>query len=592
MVEYAERVEGCRWTLGCAAAVMTALACEAALPQCVENWPAPAFRASADAADETPRIEARLLNAASVREAQRLAAELLERFRAEDAPALSAAERERVAVLVHDLQAAGLPAAVVVGRYNILICPEAIEAPVQRRAMAPFLDLAYVLLKRLFQHDPVADKGSRIIHRIEPGRTHGAVSNWSRLDCRYGLADWNEWVATAGEWAGNPIHEMTHCFAGNAPARFSIESLPGSGEGWPKWTPLYGYSHFPQARELEAISKRHREAYQAALREHLKSGDFWSIPMYDPSGGLLVRLGERAWGTPDDPTRALRQAIERLNASEDDLLGRSPTLSLLRFLSASGKRDAEEVLSVLRRHGCGITMGDVEAHRRWCEVLRPGLEALRSAPDAAEAERRGIEFAALVSELGRMGPLAAEVADGGLAAAATTLRAAGWERAAEAVRDRRPMRLRWRFLAGFRARSWGDETEALNEAFVNETAREAAAIALGREWTDDPNHGFDDIHRFDERYPPHGLDVAYAMAEFVSPRAQVLELRLSADDVARVWVNGELAGEDLAPGGIKMDIAQYVPVRLEAGRNLILVKVVNRDGPWGFGARLGPARPK
>ena len=86
--------------------------------------------------------------------------------------------------------------------------------------------------------------------------------------------------------------------------------------------------------------------------------------------------------------------------------------------------------------------------------------------------------------------------------------------------------------------------------------------------------------------------VAYALGEFNSPREQPAEIRLGKDNAAKVWLNGELIHEHrVYHSGSEMD--QYVGKgKLKAGRNVILVKVLQNEQKedwaqtWGFQLRV------
>jgi hypothetical protein len=86
--------------------------------------------------------------------------------------------------------------------------------------------------------------------------------------------------------------------------------------------------------------------------------------------------------------------------------------------------------------------------------------------------------------------------------------------------------------------------------------------------------------------------VAYAWAEFDSPRDQPAELRLGRDNAAKIWLNGALVHEHrVYHSGAEMD--QFVGRgRLRAGRNVILVKVLQNEQKedwaqtWGFQLRV------
>lgn len=76
---------------------------------------------------------------------------------------------------------------------------------------------------------------------------------------------------------------------------------------------------------------------------------------------------------------------------------------------------------------------------------------------------------------------------------------------------------------------------------------------------------------------PHKGAITYATAEFQSPAAQSVEIRLGTPNAWKLWVNGELAfARDEYHRGTQLD--QYkVPVKLKAGRNVILLKVCQNE---------------
>lgn len=75
----------------------------------------------------------------------------------------------------------------------------------------------------------------------------------------------------------------------------------------------------------------------------------------------------------------------------------------------------------------------------------------------------------------------------------------------------------------------------------------------------------------------HKGAVAYAAAEFDAAEARAVDLRLGCINANKVWLNGELlGGRDVYHTG--MDVDQYVyRGKLKAGKNLILVKVLQNE---------------
>jgi WD40 repeat protein len=80
---------------------------------------------------------------------------------------------------------------------------------------------------------------------------------------------------------------------------------------------------------------------------------------------------------------------------------------------------------------------------------------------------------------------------------------------------------------------------------------------------------------------------AYALAFVYSGAARPVRLFLGSDDTVRVWLNGELVHEHAQPRAASPEQDQ-VSVRLQAGRNTLLVKVGNSILDHLFYMRVGP----
>jgi hypothetical protein len=140
------------------------------------------------------------------------------------------------------------------------------------------------------------------------------------------------------------------------------------------------------------------------------------------------------------------------------------------------------------------------------------------------------------------------------------------------------------------------EQKGVDTAYPPEKARDFAAEYDGKDgkvrWVDyvskDP-YGVVDVNA---GVGAHLDSVAYAAAEFTSPEARDVDVRLGCYTVFKLWVNGELAlvrGDAYA--GMRLD--HYVAkVRLKPGKNEILVKVCQADPPpplpkhWRFMLRV------
>lgn len=79
---------------------------------------------------------------------------------------------------------------------------------------------------------------------------------------------------------------------------------------------------------------------------------------------------------------------------------------------------------------------------------------------------------------------------------------------------------------------------------------------------------------------------AYAIAAVESPIDQDAKILLGSDDGYTLWLNGEIVGADMDVGrGVTPD-QDRVPVSLRKGRNLVMLKVTQGVGGWGFCVRF------
>ncbi|MBM4085385.1 MAG: hypothetical protein FJ272_11395 [Planctomycetes bacterium] len=76
------------------------------------------------------------------------------------------------------------------------------------------------------------------------------------------------------------------------------------------------------------------------------------------------------------------------------------------------------------------------------------------------------------------------------------------------------------------------------------------------------------------------------MAAYVDPsEAREVRIGVGSDDGFKLWVNGEFIGGENAMRSLGMDTNRY-DVKMQPGRNLILLKVVQGGGPTGWSLRL------
>jgi CubicO group peptidase (beta-lactamase class C family) len=87
---------------------------------------------------------------------------------------------------------------------------------------------------------------------------------------------------------------------------------------------------------------------------------------------------------------------------------------------------------------------------------------------------------------------------------------------------------------------------------------------------------------------PEEFSIAYAWAEIEMPEKRKGLLGIGSDDGVRAWLNGKLIHENWIGREPRPD-DDVVPVEFSKGKNQLLLKIQNMQGPWGFVCRLlGP----
>jgi len=99
-----------------------------------------------------------------------------------------------------------------------------------------------------------------------------------------------------------------------------------------------------------------------------------------------------------------------------------------------------------------------------------------------------------------------------------------------------------------------------------------------------PADSLDFLKALAER-PPHENVVAYAYAVVQSDRAQDAWLAVGSDDTVKAFVNGQCVLDRYEFRALTKD-QDVVPVKLAAGRNPLLLKVLNGGGGWGATCRV------
>ncbi len=84
--------------------------------------------------------------------------------------------------------------------------------------------------------------------------------------------------------------------------------------------------------------------------------------------------------------------------------------------------------------------------------------------------------------------------------------------------------------------------------------------------------------------------VHYALVTAESPSAQTVRLLVGSDDGVKIWVNGRQVHRNAVSRAVGF-AQDTVTVPLEAGKNVILMKVENGDGPGGFALAIAAKQP-
>ncbi|MHC4325587.1 MAG: ADP-ribosylglycohydrolase family protein [Planctomycetota bacterium] len=78
--------------------------------------------------------------------------------------------------------------------------------------------------------------------------------------------------------------------------------------------------------------------------------------------------------------------------------------------------------------------------------------------------------------------------------------------------------------------------------------------------------------------------IAYLWAQIEMPQDRTCTLGIGADDGVKVWLNGELVHENWLIRAVTED-DDHVRVSFKKGKNQLVLKIQNGEGPWGFSCR-------
>jgi len=120
-------------------------------------------------------------------------------------------------------------------------------------------------------------------------------------------------------------------------------------------------------------------------------------------------------------------------------------------------------------------------------------------------------------------------------------------------------------------------------------ARAGARVAIsGRNYEWRQVDSTNDIIDLKVAETPEEFSIAYAWAEIEMPEKRRGLLGIGSDDGVKAWLNGKLIHENWVGRAPRPD-DDVVPVEFSQGKNQLLLKIQNMQGPWGFVCRLlGP----
>lgn len=433
------------------------------------------------------------------------------------------------------------------------------------------LDLACVFQGDLVGRDLVEAAGERIsVYYKERFDFGGGLGGGLRIDIG------NKVITRpiAGELH---FHETAHCV-------FDVGIVyPGFTEGIANFGAIFSLDALGRHAEADAAIASNRKGYREDYLE--RRVGYWRIAPYAPSCGFLLTPI-----TAKDPD-ARRAEWARYRAFFRELRERMPReprdAERIRYFAWFwGRAFGWPILSEAERARFPVVADDRERVERELETF---LDATDRAESYAEQEFFEMAEEAIASVLegchdGALKDRAkfarARVLEGreDLAGRDAVLRALGVVPA-------------WKLCLPFYSVRRG--VDALHAVFPPERevllgAEYPHPMQSGR-WRDAKTSpdGVVDLLDHGVGYPDDAC--AYALAVLEVPRdVPDAVCRVGYDDLCAVWINGALCEKwEDGRSWIRDDRGTTVPLR--AGRNELLLKVVNRRGPWRFSARVAHA---
>ncbi len=551
--------------------------------------------AAADVATQLAFIEKQIIEAEAPAEVQRLARKYLDTAcGAEFTVAVSRGDERRIQQHVAAAAKKDVTLEPLVGRHNIFLCEPEVAEALRAANSVPLADLTYVLIQRLFGYDPMLRRGYRMLHRFDPAQPREHARQWyGELAGVYPASAWRTWATQPDALVAALAPEITHAFVGNMAGRSTFWALPAGDRGWPHWGTLYALDHL--AVLDERFARRHRamrEAVDTAIESHMKSAAaLWSIDDAATSAGLIMRLIAAAARDGDgrDPYGPARRALTRVGLQEDRMLEEHRPLEVLRFVTALADKAPDKLYAVAAQAGCRITADDARTYRAWLGEVVPVITAVVPRGTDPEVQRKTEAALARIAAMPDKTPMQRDLREQALLALCRQVSLTGRFYLMPRIERERAFMPDWVYAGPFQT---GDPNEALDKAQLHETATTRAAMIAGVAEVDGwKEHDFpwhQSTVKMEGALGRYHEVAGYACATIEVSTPTRMAAFIKADDFVKIWLNGELLGDVIRRDPRRTDEQAYRPLALKAGKNTILVKVVNADGTWGFYFRLAP----
>jgi hypothetical protein len=421
------------------------------------------------------------------------------------------------------------------------------------------LDLAYLFLTDLFHYTPNPGGDRLTIFFKELWDFGGGVGGGKIIDI--GRAD--PFAKEVRVDTGLFYHELTHCIATISPG------YDGFNEGIANFGAAFCFEVLDQKADLDHSFRYNLEAFQADYVE--RDLEFWRIPKYGPSAGFFLHFMEKyAKNKKQYEWSRYRQFFYeyRYKAPRD---GRPrETIRALAYLFM--QHFGAEALDDLIRFRFPLDPTDRDILAKEFTVQRPETDALRAYPNSPYLRDYLYESLKQALRSEKNEAIQSALKDLGIV---FTYKICGpfykEEGSAHAAIFPPEYELDW-------TKTYADNRHTA----LWRVPQEKTYITQKRNgWVD-----------LDFPYPEN--TAYYAFTQVSSPQEQTVLIHLRADDDFKLFVNDRFIGTMNYFGTNDSQYSDYrnewgkvpdqirFPVKLQKGRNKILLKITNHYGPCGF----------